>query len=221
MDPNHPTYSDILARIRRQVDRPADRELGQIPLPLLVTGVTGVAGYNALAYFQSRFPGQVYGILPPETLGFTAPNSLFYPVEDYDTLCALFDRYRFAAVLDCAGNCALKACQLEPEIAWTLNVEVIRNLARITRARSIRLVHLSVDMVFGGRPNGGYRDDEPPSPVNVYGRTMVRGEEAVTEEDPYAVTLRISMPMGLSFNGHAGAIDWIASRFKKNRCATL
>jgi dTDP-4-dehydrorhamnose reductase len=27
--------------------------------------------------------------------------------------------------------------------------------------------------------------------------------------------------MGISFNGHAGAIDWIQSRFKKNRPATL
>ena len=27
--------------------------------------------------------------------------------------------------------------------------------------------------------------------------------------------------MGVSFSGHAGAIDWIASRFKKSRPATL
>jgi dTDP-4-dehydrorhamnose reductase len=36
-----------------------------------------------------------------------------------------------------------------------------------------------------------------------------------------ATILRISLPMGLSFNGHAGAIDWIQSRFKKGRPATL
>ena len=38
---------------------------------------------------------------------------------------------------------------------------------------------------------------------------------------PTACTLRISLPMGVSFNGHAGAIDWIQSRFKKGRPATL
>ncbi len=31
------------------------------PLPLLVTGVAGVAGYNAFRYFESRFPGRVIG----------------------------------------------------------------------------------------------------------------------------------------------------------------
>ena len=218
---NHPTYNQILARYQRQTERSDRPHFSPPPLPLLVTGVTGVAGYNALAYFQAKYPGQVYGILPPETLDFTAPDSLFYQVEDYETLERLFERYRFASVLDCAGNCALKACQLEPKIAWTLNVEVIRNIARLTRRYSIRLVHLSVDMVFGGRPGGNYREDEPVSPVNVYGETMVKGEEMVRDEDPFAVTLRISMPMGLSFNGHAGAIDWIASRFKKKRHATL
>ena len=33
-----------------------------IPLPLLITGVAGVAGYNALEYFQERYPGRVIGI---------------------------------------------------------------------------------------------------------------------------------------------------------------
>ena len=36
-----------------------------------------------------------------------------------------------------------------------------------------------------------------------------------------AAILRISLPMGVSFNGHAGAIDWIQSRFKKGKPATL
>jgi dTDP-4-dehydrorhamnose reductase len=50
---------------------------------------------------------------------------------------------------------------------------------------------------------------------------MVAGEEAILAADPTACILRISLPMGVSFSGHAGAIDWITSRFKKSRPATL
>ena len=50
---------------------------------------------------------------------------------------------------------------------------------------------------------------------------MVVGEEAILAADPSACILRISLPMGISFSGHAGAIDWIVSRFKKSRPATL
>src|SRR5262249_16258288 len=38
---------------------------------------------------------------------------------------------------------------------------------------------------------------------------------------PSAAILRISLPMGPSFNKHAGAIDWIQSRFRALRPATL
>ena len=39
-------------------------DLPDPPLPLLITGVAGVAGYNALHYFRERYPGQVVGIRP-------------------------------------------------------------------------------------------------------------------------------------------------------------
>ncbi len=50
---------------------------------------------------------------------------------------------------------------------------------------------------------------------------MVAAEELIQATDPRACILRISLPMGISFNGHAGAIDWIQSRFKKGKPATL
>jgi dTDP-4-dehydrorhamnose reductase len=57
--------------------------------------------------------------------------------------------------------------------------------------------------------------------VTVYGATMVAAERVALERRPDACVLRISLPMGISFNGHAGAIDWIQSRFKKDKPATL
>jgi dTDP-4-dehydrorhamnose reductase len=50
---------------------------------------------------------------------------------------------------------------------------------------------------------------------------MVSAEQLIADWMPDACVLRISLPMGVSFNGHAGAIDWIQSRFKKGRPATL
>jgi dTDP-4-dehydrorhamnose reductase len=50
---------------------------------------------------------------------------------------------------------------------------------------------------------------------------MVAAEQLIHDWMPDSCILRISLPMGISFNGHAGAIDWIQSRFKKGRPATL
>ena len=106
-------------------------------------------------------------------------------------------------------------------MAWRINVEGVENLLHESVGHSARMVHLSVDLVFAGREEGGYTEEDPTDPVTVYGKTMVAGEQAVLEADRGACILRISLPMGKSLNGHAGAIDWIASRFTKSRPATL
>jgi dTDP-4-dehydrorhamnose reductase len=192
-----------------------------LPLPLLITGISGVAGYNALPYFQRRYLGQVVGIRPTQTWQLAGPGIVALDTQDKDALFDLFRDWRFRAVLNCTGNCALKSCELDPTMAWRTNVVSAINLAAAARAFGARLVHLSSDLVFSGAGAGGYVETDPVDPVTVYGRTMAEGEQAVLNADAGAAILRISLPMGPSFNRHAGAIDWIQSRFRNGRPATL
>lgn len=191
------------------------------PLPLLITGVAGVAGYNALDYFQAKYPGQVIGIRQQDNWRLTRPGVEACNAEDRDSLQRLFDRHQFRSVLNCAGNCALRACELDSRLAWRTNVEGLLNILSIIADRDVRLVHMSIDLVFAGREQGSYTENDPTSPVTVYGKTMVAAEQLLVDWMPAACMLRISLPMGVSFNGHAGAIDWIQSRFQKGRPATL
>jgi dTDP-4-dehydrorhamnose reductase len=220
-----------------------------IPLPLLITGAAGVAGYNALDYFRRRYPGQVVAIRQEDNWPLSGEGIVACDAEDHLRLRALFEEYQFRSVLNCAGNCALRACELDSRLAWRTNVEGLINLLSIIVEREVRLVHLSIDLVYsGGRaglassPTGCdditearpsprvaasgparlvYCESDPTDPVTVYGKTMVSAEQLIADWMPVACTLRISLPMGVSFNGHAGAIDWIQSRFKKSRPATL
>jgi dTDP-4-dehydrorhamnose reductase len=188
---------------------------------LLITGISGVAGYNALPYFQFRYPGRVIGIRPTQTWQLVGPGIVPLDTEDLASLRTLFAAHGFRAVLNCTGNCALKSCELDPVMAWRTNVTSAANIAGVAREFGARLVHLSSDLVFSGTGSGGYVETDPVDPVTVYGRTMAEGEQVVLQTDPETAILRISLPMGPSFNGHAGAIDWIQSRFRKDRPATL
>ncbi len=207
-----------------------------VPLPLLITGVAGVAGYNAFHFFRARYPGQVIAIRQDDNWPLTGDGVVPCNAEDHGRLGALFDEYQFRSVLNCAGNCALRACELDSRLAWRTNVEGLINLLSIIVERDVRLVHLSVDLVYSGARAGassppdalehqparyGYLETDPTDPVTVYGKTMVSAEQLLADWMPVACTLRISLPMGVSFNGHAGAIDWIQSRFKNGRPATL
>ncbi|MBY0524595.1 MAG: sugar nucleotide-binding protein [Gemmataceae bacterium] len=190
-------------------------------LPVLITGVTGVAGFNALHYFQARYPGQVVGIRPLQTWRLVGDGIVAIAIEDVAGLHALFDRHAFRSVLNCVGNCALKSCELNPAMARHLNVQSARVILDCTVRRGVRLVHLSSDLVFGGTRGGGHVETDAIDPVTIYGKTMAEAEELLLAADPDAAILRISLPMGPSFNRHAGAIDWIDSRFRHGRPATL
>lgn len=192
-----------------------------VPLPLLITGISGVAGYNALGYFRALYPGQVVGIRQRNNWRLRGEAIEICDAEDRHALARLFRRHRFQGVLNCAGNCALKSCELDPAMAWRINVAGLRNLLPLVTEYGARLIHLSIDLVYSGRGYGGYTEADPTDPVTVYGKTMVEAEQLIATTMPAACVLRISLPMGISFNGHAGAIDWIQSRFKKSRPATL
>ena len=191
------------------------------PLPLLITGIAGVAGYNAFDYFHRRYPGQVIGTRRADNVLLSGPAIEACDIYNADRMQELFDRYQFAAVLSCEGTCKLKSCELDPWLAWRINVAGVDNLLEAIGSADVRLIHLSVDLVYSGTGRGGYLEHDPPDPVTIYGKTMSHAEQLILSRRPDAAVLRISLPMGISFNGHAGAIDWIQSRFRKLKPATL
>ncbi len=192
-----------------------------IPLPLLVTGIAGVAGYNAFTHFRDLYPGQVIGTRRADNWPLRGPSIEACDIHDEARLQQLFERYQFAAVLNAEGTCRLKSCELAPEMARRVNIGGVANLLRVIRGTAVRLVHMSVDLVFSGTRPGARVEQDQPDPVTVYGATMVEAERLILQQRPESCILRISLPMGVSFNGHAGAIDWIQSRFKKRKPATL
>jgi dTDP-4-dehydrorhamnose reductase len=190
-------------------------------LPLLITGVAGVAGFNAFHYFRRKYPGQVIGVRPAQTWRLRGEGVVAQDASDAEEMRRLFNQHGFRTVLSCVGNCALKSCELDPPMAERLNVTSVQVIVENVKRHGSRLVHLSSDLVYSGKSVGNYIETDPTDPVTVYGKTMVRAEELLSALSPEAAILRISLPMGPSYNHHAGAIDWIQSRFRAGRPATL
>ncbi|MEL7500171.1 MAG: sugar nucleotide-binding protein [Planctomycetota bacterium] len=203
-------------------DRPPVDQFPQQLLPILITGVAGVAGYNAFYHFRRRFGAQAIGIRPYNNWPLRDDGIIGCDIEDRPRLDSIIKEHGIRSVLNCGGSCALKACELDPQMAQRVNVFGVRSLLDSIESAALPLVHLSIDLVFSGASGiGGYVETDPTDPVTVYGKTMVAAEQEILSRRPDAAILRISLPMGISFNGHAGAIDWIQSRFKKSKPATL
>lgn len=64
--------------------------------------------------------------------------------------------------------------------AWGTNVTGVAALARVAARYDITLVHISSDYVFDGSASKPYGDDDPVSPLGVYGQTKAAGEHIVS-----------------------------------------
>lgn len=190
-------------------------------LPIVVCGVAGVSGYNAFHQFRRQYGDGVFGQRPVKNWRLTGDGVVAADLEDVALFRQFLIDHDIRTVLNCGGTCALKACELDPSMAHRVNVFCVEQLLSAIEGLPIRLVHLSIDLVFSGDGGGNYLESDRPDPVTVYGDTMVKAEQQILKRRPDACILRISLPMGVSFNGHAGAIDWIESRFRNQKPATL
>ena len=67
----------------------------QVRLPILITGIAGVPGYNAFHYFRERFGSQVIGIRQSTMWPLKGEGIVPCDLEDEQAIARLWDEYRF------------------------------------------------------------------------------------------------------------------------------
>jgi dTDP-4-dehydrorhamnose reductase len=95
-------------------------------------------------------------------------------------------------------NAVDKAESLEEEknMAFILNAEVPGKLAEICKHIGAIFVNFSTDYVFKGDKKEGYKEDDVPSPISVYGESKQEGEKLVTEKGEKYYIVRLSRLFG-------------------------
>jgi dTDP-4-dehydrorhamnose reductase len=132
-----------------------------------------------------------------------------FDLEDARSFETALEAARPDAVVHSAAVPDPEACERDPARAEACNAEAPARLARLCRARGVRLIALSTDLVFAGdRPF--QTEDDPPEPIQAYGRTKLAGETAVLAEDPGGVVLRLPLMYGRGHGPRPTASEAIA-----------
>jgi len=116
---------------------------------------------------------------------------------------------RPARVVSAAALARIDACERDPQAARRINAELPGRLAAWCAAHGARCVHVSTDLVFGGRPPraAGFREDDAPAPLSAYGASKEAGERAVLAAHPAALVVRLPLLYGDSGGRGLGASD--------------
>ena len=148
---------------------------------LLVTGGCGYLGRELVR----RAPGR----------GWTVRATWWQQAPDGDAEWLRADVRDAAAMRDAADGCdaVVHTAYRQGEDEWSVNVDGTASVAAAAKGR--RLVHLSTDLVFDGT-RGRYREDDPPAPVNSYGRSKAEAERRAVEIHGRPALVRTSLIYG-------------------------
>jgi dTDP-4-dehydrorhamnose reductase len=152
--------------------------------PILVTGATGTLGRAFARICQAR--GLSCRLLSRAELD----------IADGDSVRRALDAHRPWAVVNAAGYVRVDEAERDPDRCFRENAEGPARLAAECARGSVALVTFSSDLVFDGRRDAPYVEDDPVAPLNVYGRSKARGEALVLDRHPRALIVRTSAFFG-------------------------
>jgi dTDP-4-dehydrorhamnose reductase len=180
---------------------------------LLVTGAGGLLGGRlaTLLAGSHEVVAAWRASPPPAGLSRVAVDILSRP-----SLEAFLETARPDVVVHAAALADADRCEREPALAERTNVGATEDLARLCRARGIRLVVLSTDMVLAG-DRAWAAEDEPARPLGVYGKTKLLAEEAALAEAPGSAVVRVALVHGRGHGGRATASEGIVWALREER----
>lgn len=125
----------------------------------------------------------------------------------------------FDALINCAAVTSLEYCETHADEAAAVNVAAPALMARISRERNARMIHVSTNYVYDGTAPGLRRETDPAVPLSSYARTKLEGEEEVLACDGRNIVARTAWIFGPDRNSF---VDQIVGRAKKEtECAAI
>jgi len=84
-------------------------------------------------------------------------------------------------IINCSAYTAVDKAEDESELAFRINADGPRNIAKIAKDKGAKLIHISTDYVFDGTKEEAYTETDSPNPLGIYGKSKLRGEINITE----------------------------------------
>jgi dTDP-4-dehydrorhamnose reductase len=109
-------------------------------------------------------------------------------------------------VINVAAYPDVDGCEVHEEKAFAINAEGMRHVALGAGRCGGKVVYLSTDYIFDGKKGKPYFEDDPPHPLNVYGRSKLKGEQYVQELAKDALVVRTQWLYGKYGNNFVASI---------------
>lgn len=162
---------------------------------VLIIGASGFLGKELYKVFSLDKEYHTYGTcLKNEILNFEHLD-----VTNLENVNNVFLRTKPNIVIITAALTNVEYCEVNKEDAYKINVIGIKNVIRLCKTYSSKVIYVSTEYVFDGN-NGPYDETCPVSPINYYGRTKLQGEEIIQDNINDYLIARTTVVYGWDLN---------------------
>jgi dTDP-4-dehydrorhamnose reductase len=147
---------------------------------VLIFGATGQVGHELTL---AAWPSDTV------VVGLSRPT---YDITDADAITAALALHTPDLIINAAAYTAVDKAENDVATAFEVNDYGPSLLAAASARAGTPLIHLSTDYVFDGTCVVPYKESDPTTPINTYGRSKAAGEAAVRSKQPHAIIVRTS-----------------------------
>lgn len=123
-------------------------------------------------------------------------------------------------IVHTAAMTDVDGCELNREACWQSNVVATHNVVSAAQKVNARLIFISTDYVFNGR-SGPYREEDPPDPINYYGRSKLAAENLVRGSGLDHAIIRTIVLYGYGRNARASFVTWLLNRLRNGQSVRI
>lgn len=158
----------------------------------IVIGASGLIG-SALLYELQKQSKSVIGTYNSK------PSDGLVKLDLLSEFESIIEDFRPNVIYLPASLTYVNYCEIHEEESYLANVKAVDRLVIIANKVKAKLVFLSSDYVFDGKAVSAYREDDAPSPINIYGKHKHQAEKLVKLLSDYLI-IRTSSAYGYDKN---------------------
>jgi len=170
-------------------------------LKFFVTGVNGQLGYDVVLELAGRNYQAIGSDIAESTEADFAYVSL--DITDKSAIEKVLTEIKPDVIIHCAAWTAVDAAEDEENQSkvYAVNAQGTRNIAEVCKKIDARMIYISTDYVFNGQGTEPWQPDcKEYAPLNIYGKSKLEGELAVSELLEKFYIVRIAWVFGKNGN---------------------
>lgn len=179
---------------------------------ILIIGASGLVGSTIANYASTSY--DLY--LVNHNTNFSLddfPVSTLDLIKNRNDIIDLIKNFKPDFVVHTVAYPSVDFCETNKELAELLHVTVTNDIVNACNYVGSRIIYFSTDAVFDGNISAKYTENDPPNPINYYGKTKLNAEKILLENNTHTV-LRTTVIYG--WHQKSRFTNWVLDSLKNS-----